>query len=316
MSSRPVLGRFTPPITATMPRTIAITPRTVHLDFGLRWLLPEPAHLQGVGFERLVEVVDRFAELEQLGGIDVAVLARCQRAEAAVGELFGRTEVPDGISRAKGLCRCVTGRWFELNPDLPLEAEHLALLSEGDEAPTGQVEHRGRQRSARWSAGHDERGRGGREVTRRAGHVNRRIVEIVGVATVAQPGEDRAPDQAEEDDRGTDEAHRGIDLAGGLEPGGMFGRGIGVDPLEGDQQGAVQVRGLEPRQHVFVEDPLLLTVVQERRAIARAAVQLDLAVDEARVQVEEDDEAVVEALPADAPLIHEGLGVPRQPRPS
>ena len=70
----------------------------------------------------------------------------------------------------------------------------------------------------------------------------------------------------------------------------------------------------EQRQHVVLEDLLALPVAQERRLIARPREQLDLAVARvAAMEVVEDDQPVVEALAADAPLVHERRA--RPPRP-
>ncbi len=76
-------------------------------------------------------------------------------------------------------------------------------------------------------------------------------------------------------------------------------------------QRAVEVGILQVRQHVVVEDRLALAVRQERLLETGTGIQLDLAVLEIRLHVEEDHQAVVEALASDAPLVHQGtrLGV-------
>ena len=79
--------------------------------------------------------------------------------------------------------------------------------------------------------------------------------------------------------------------------------------VERGAQGAVEVAAAQERQHVVLEDRLALAVAQERGLEPRAGVQLDLAVPAGLVDVEEDDQAVVEALAADVPLVHE------RPRP-
>ena len=60
------------------------------------------------------------------------------------------------------------------------------------------------------------------------------------------------------------------------------------------------------REHVVLEDRLALLVRQEGGLEPGPRVELDLAVLEVRLHVEEDDEAVVEALAPDAPLVHQG----------
>ena len=98
----------------------------------------------------------------------------------------------------------------------------------------------------------------------------------------------------------------------------MLRRRRRVDLRHRGEQRAVEVAAAEQRQHVLVEDLLLLGVVEERRPEARAAVQDHLAVLVARVHVEQDHEAVVEALPPDAPLVHQrpGVGVGLLGRPA
>ena len=87
----------------------------------------------------------------------------------------------------------------------------------------------------------------------------------------------------------------------------MLRRRRGVHPLERHGQRAVEIGRLEVGQHVVLVDRLALTVRQERLLEAGTRVQLDLAVPQVRLHVEEDHEAVVEALASDAPLVHQGL---------
>ena len=68
---------------------------------------------------------------------------------------------------------------------------------------------------------------------------------------------------------------------------GVLGRGRGIDPLERDGQGAIEVGRAQVRQHVVVVDRLALLVRQERRLEPRAGIQLDLTVLEVRLEVEE-----------------------------
>ena len=62
---------------------------------------------------------------------------------------------------------------------------------------------------------------------------------------------------------------------------------------------------LEVRDHVVIEDRLAFGVGQERRLETGRGVELHLAMLERWVDVEEDREPVVEAAPADAPLVDE-----------
>ena len=91
---------------------------------------------------------------------------------------------------------------------------------------------------------------------------------------------------------------------------GVLGRRGVVDLLHRHQQRPVEVAPLEQRQHLVLVDRLAVRVRQELGPVARAGVQLDLAVaGVVGLEVEQDHEAVVEALAADAPLVHQLLGV-------
>ena len=85
---------------------------------------------------------------------------------------------------------------------------------------------------------------------------------------------------------------------------------VGVDLRDCREQRAVEVAAAQERQHVVLVDRLALAVGEVRRGVPRSRVQLDLAVARvALVEVEQDHEPVVDALAADAPLVHEGTGV-------
>ena len=63
------------------------------------------------------------------------------------------------------------------------------------------------------------------------------------------------------------------------------------------------------REHVVLEDLLAFAVGQERGCEPRRRIELDLPARAAGLEVEEDREAVVEPLAADAPLVDERQGV-------
>ena len=144
-----------------------------------------------------------------------------------------------------------------------------------------------------------------------AGISDRRVVEVDRVLAETAPVDERPARQAEQDDRRPDQPDRGVDLARGLERGGVLGCRRGIDLLERHVEGGVEVGRAEVREHVVVEDRLALGVREVGRLEPGRGVQLDLAVFEARVHVEEDDHAVVEARPPDAPLVDQcaGLGL-------
>ncbi len=96
---------------------------------------------------------------------------------------------------------------------------------------------------------------------------------------------------------------------GGL--AGVHGRIEGrlEDMAERDEDGAVDVAAPEQRHHLVVEDRLSRIGVEVGRLEAVAGVQLDLPVFEARVELEQDDQAVVDAGLPDAPFVHQRAGV-------
>ena len=77
------------------------------------------------------------------------------------------------------------------------------------------------------------------------------------------------------------------------------------DLPERDQDGVVQVAGSEQRQHVVLVDRLALVVGEVGRREPGTGVELDLAVRQARVELEQDHEPVVDAGATDAPLVHQ-----------
>ena len=117
--------------------------------------------------------------------------------------------------------------------------------------------------------------------------------------------EQRPADEPEQDHRGADQPEDRVDLAAALQLGGVRRRRRRIDLGQRGTQGAVEVAAAQERQHVVLEDRLALAVAQEGGLEPRAGVQLDLAVPAAVVHVEEDHQAVVEALAADVPLVHE-----------
>ena len=172
-----------------------------------------------------------------------------------------------------------------------------------------EIQHGRGQRVARRAAVEHQRAGGSRQVGRRARHEDRGIVEKGRVAAEAQPVEHGPGDQQQQRQWRADQTDDGVENSGATERGGMIGGCIGIHALHCNQESAVEVGSLEFRQHLVVEDRLPLGVAQERRPIAGSGIQLDLAVDSCRVEIEEDHEAVVEATPSHAPLVHQGLRV-------
>ncbi len=93
----------------------------------------------------------------------------------------------------------------------------------------------------------------------------------------------------------------------------MIGARGPIHLVERGGEGRIEVPREEVGEHVVLVDRLALLVREVRRLEPGTRVQLDLAVLEARVHVEEDHQPVVEPGPADAPLVHQrarlGLGL-------
>ena len=118
---------------------------------------------------------------------------------------------------------------------------------------------------------------------------------------------------ADEEDRqqGGPQAHERVEDSGAAEFVGVGRRGRGVDIGEGDLECAVEIGRVlrQERLHVVVEDCLAIGVGHERGLEPVAGIERHLAVDQVALHVEEDHEAVVEALAADAPLVEQGQRV-------
>ena len=177
---------------------------------------------------------------------------------------------------------------------------------EGQLVARGEVEERRRQRAPRRAAVVQERSAGRRQLRGRRRQVDRRAVDDVRVAPVAPPVEEGVPGEEEEAPEPADDPDHGVDLAGELELGRVLAGGGGVDPGQRHQQRVVEALVAQQRQHLVLEDPLALLVRQVERPEAGRRVELDLpahAPAGLRVDVHEDRQAVVEALPAHAPLV-------------
>ena len=79
-----------------------------------------------------------------------------------------------------------------------------------------------------------------------------------------------------------------------------------IDPFERDHHGAIEVGVEQKRQHVVVEDRLTLAVREERGLEPGGRVELDLAVEQVRFEIEEDRQPVVEPGAPNAPLVDQG----------
>ena len=267
--------------------------------------LREPALADDVFLERGIEVVDRGPELEQLFGLDV--VARSRWLEPAQSELLGRAHRLAAVPRPLRLDHLVARRRVELHADLPTHAQEARFLAETDQAAARQVEHGRRQGAARCAAVHDHRARRRGEIGRWGRDVDRRRVEVDRVLAEAPPVEERPADEPCEDQRRSHQADHGIELAALFEPRRVLGRGR-------PRRCAPSPRGSPPSQSSarrcgsmsFSKIGLPLAVRQERGGEPGSRVELDLPAGAARLEVEEDRQAVIEALAADAPLVDQG----------
>ena len=193
----------------------------------------------------------------------------------------------------------------QLHRDLVL-ADGLIVGPERQLVAGCEVQERRRQRPARGAPVLQQGAAGGRQLRGRSGQVDRRAVQHERVPPVAPPVEERVPGEEQEAAETADDPDHGVGLARELELGRPLCRGRGVDPIHRHQEGVVEPLLAQQRQHLLVVDLLALLVGEVEPGEARGGVELDLATHAAaglRVDVHEDREAVVEAFPADAPLV-------------
>ncbi len=107
--------------------------------------------------------------------------------------------------------------------------------------------------------------------------------------------EEPPANQTREDQRRTDQTNDGVELPALLEPSGVLRGGHLVDAIHGGEDRPVPVVLAKEREHVVLEDLLAFAVGQERGGEPGRGVELDLPARPARLEVEEDGEAVVEA---------------------
>ena len=220
-----------------------MAPRADPAAHDLGGALAEPALVDDVRSSLAIEVGDVRAELEQLVGLDVApssrwpiVLRRSSAYSSACRDRPARVAARGG-PRSTGSARAGS---VSIPP---------SCRPEQAASPRGRRARRGwRGRAARSSA----RGgsslpsgrarRGGGQVGRRGRHVDRRDRRgrpgrARSAATTARPADER---------RGTRTARRRGPTTASiwrapLEHGRVLWRGVGVDPLERHEQGAVEV---------------------------------------------------------------------------
>ena len=298
-SVRPLIVRIDATKNATMPRKTSSAPRlsqrlratrgaSAYQPWPITWrssaalklstLSPKPRSALGRGSRRSRHGQE--AQVVERGG-----LGRAQRPGVRDGRTRRVHVALDGQS------------------DVAVHAH--VVLAERDLATTCEVEERGRERPARGTVLENERATCRREIHRRPGHIDRRVVEVVRVTPVAEPREHR-PAGEEQEEHGSATADDRVDLAGELELLARRGGGRGIHPRHRDERRPVQVALLQERQHVVLVDGLALAVREEGRhgspGLHTAAPGRAPRVVE---QIEEDHQAVVEALASDAPLVHE-----------
>ena len=267
-NSRPLLAGSMPTAIAAMPTIRTTAARATPAPDDLGGLLVEPALVHDMVLELLLERRDVGPELR------AARRARCSP----------RSPIPRSFSRAyssaadRRPARCLgpvpslSGSTRTAGPvSMPTfaEPEQPLLLAEREQAAAGEVEQGGRQRPARGLAVEDQRAGGGRQLGRRRGDVDRRIVEVLGIAAVPQP----RPDRPARRGRGTRSARRPgrsrrRSGARRWSRAACSGRRVRVDLLESREERPVQISLARARQHVVLEDLLALAVVEERGSVA------------------------------------------------
>ena len=223
-------------------------------------------------------------------------------------DLLGRPDRPPRVQRASRLLDVVAAsagrrrrRPCGSIPSRPL------LLTEREQAAAREVEHRRRQRATRRAAVHDHRaGRGG-QVGRWGGHEDRRVVEVDRVLAEPAPVEERPADEPEQRDRRADQPEDRVELARLLQGRGVLRGRRRVDLLERDLERAVEVAVYAGTAACRSRrSPGARSLLRNAASKPGAGVQLHLAVLARRIDVEEDDQAVVEPGPPDVPLVDEG----------
>ena len=290
---------------------MARTPRPIQRATTLLGFSPNQPRSTTWLLERRVEVGDVRPELRQVVGADEA-RPRVPPSERSFAErdLLGRPGraarvaarrcASTSASPAAGSTSMPT--FLPPSPSRPLVSSRNAMSPRDARSSIAVVSARRDVRAV-----HDHRpGRGG-QVGRWGGHQDRRVVEVDRVLAVPAPVEERPAGQPEEDDRRADEPEDRVDLAGALRARRRARAWRRRRPSPARPRARRRSRPSRRCGSMsFSKIAWRSLVRQERRLEAGAGVQLDLAVLEVRLDVEEDDQAVVEALAPDAPLVDQG----------
>ena len=319
MSVSPELGRFRPPTIAGDAEDEGDRPPDHPARRGLRRLLAEPAVAdrprpraprRTSGPTARTPWRDRRARCSRLPWASVA--------ELAPGEVLGRADRPDAVAGGGAPPR--SRRPLRARPRSPTFFFSPSISLSWRNAISPRL---ARSRSAVVSerrdgaAGEDERAGGRRQVARRTGHVDRRVVEVDRVAAVAQPGEARRCRRG----RGRPPAPRSARRR--RRPGGRAG---GVWACSGVAFASTCCERDEQRPVEVAAAGAAAACPRRRSAASRRCRGTPPGSPGRRTgspgrargsgHVEQDHEPVVEALPADAPLVHQRLGVGCRPRRS
>ena len=182
-----------------------------------------------------------------------------------------------------------------------------AGCSKVDEPAMPEIDERGREGLLVDAVVAEHGGERRREPRRRARQEHRVVDQRdLGVAPALPPGPQEQPEDEERPAPSTIAPSSRLNMVWRPRVRVAVRLGDVVDVAQAREQGAVDVALVGQREHLVVDDGRGLVLVQVALEEARAGVEVDLAVVlAALVHVEQDDEAVVDALPADAPGVHD-----------
>ena len=246
----PEIGTLTPMNTATTPRTMAMTPRPIQRETtfdGRSTSQPRSTTWPSRARSKSSTAAPNLGRSS--GSMKCSEPSR--PAQPLEGDGLGRAGRASRVALRAGLLLDVVAAAGAVSMPTLVDSPSRPFSSRKAMRPArGQVEHGRRQGPTRRAAiQHERAGRGG-QLRRRCRHEDGRVVQVDRVLAEPAPREERPAGQAQEHDRGQDQAERGVDLAPELEPGGVLRRGRLVDALQRDEQRLVEVARRQVRDHV------------------------------------------------------------------
>ena len=229
---------LSPAISAMTPPTMARTPRPVQRPTTLLGFSVNQPRLTTCSSSALSKAATSEPNLGRFSGVMMSPSSpRARPRRAAQCRFLGRADRAARIPGALRLDDRITRVGTHVDADLLARQQAAGILAEREQATRREIEHRRRQRAPRGAAVHDHRPRRGGQVGRWGRHQDRRVIGVDRVLAETPPVVERPARQAEQDDRRPDQTDRGVDLARGLERGGVLGRRRGIDLLRGPRRG-------------------------------------------------------------------------------